>query len=149
VRDATRPGGTFSAAHPGHADGSCLLGVVNLALGKRDEAVGSHRRAVALDPAQAEAHDTLGVALKHQRRFDEARDCFERADALDPDHAEAHLAGALGVPTWVALPWLADWRWLLTRDDSPWYPTARLFRQSVPGAWGDVFARMAERLRSM
>jgi tetratricopeptide (TPR) repeat protein len=59
------------------------------------------------------------------------------------DSAVAHLAGALGAPTWVALPFVPDWRWLLGRDDSPWYPTMRLFRQQTPGAWDEVFTRIA------
>ena len=58
------------------------------------------------------------------------------------DTAVAHLAGALAVPVWVALPSAPDWRWLLDRDDSPWYPTMRLFRQTVPGDWEDVFQRI-------
>lgn len=64
------------------------------------------------------------------------------------DTAIAHLAGALGVPVWVALKFVPDWRWLLHRSDSPWYPTMRLFRQSAPGDWGPVFAAMAAELRS-
>jgi hypothetical protein len=63
------------------------------------------------------------------------------------DTAVAHLAGALGVPVWVALPFAWDWRWLLGRDDSPWYPTLRLFRQQTAGGWEDVFERMAAALR--
>jgi hypothetical protein len=49
------------------------------------------------------------------------------------DNSTAHLAGALGVPVWVLLPFAPDWRWLLEREDSPWYPTMRLFRQPIPG----------------
>jgi tetratricopeptide (TPR) repeat protein len=64
------------------------------------------------------------------------------------DTAVAHLAGALGVPTWVALPFSADWRWLLDRDDSPWYPGMRLFRQTKAGDWTSVFERIAEALRA-
>jgi tetratricopeptide (TPR) repeat protein len=63
------------------------------------------------------------------------------------DSAPAHLAGALGVPVWVGLSFAPDWRWLQGREDSPWYPTMRLFRQPRPGAWDKVFERMAEALR--
>jgi tetratricopeptide (TPR) repeat protein len=54
------------------------------------------------------------------------------------DTATAHLAGGMGKDVWVLLPYAPDWRWLTGRDDSPWYPTARLFRQAVPGDWGGV-----------
>ena len=65
------------------------------------------------------------------------------------DTALAHLAGALGVPVWIVLPFVSDWRWLMRRDDSPWYPTARLFRQNRPGEWDNVFHRIAAELRSL
>jgi ADP-heptose:LPS heptosyltransferase len=55
----------------------------------------------------------------------------------------AHLAGALGRPLWVLLAYNADWRWLEDRDDSPWYPTARLIRQATSGDWDGVVARVA------
>ncbi len=58
---------------------------------------------------------------------------------ITADTGVAHLAGALGVQTWVALAALADWRWLHARDDSPWYPTLRLFRQATAGDWGELF----------
>jgi tetratricopeptide (TPR) repeat protein len=61
---------------------------------------------------------------------------------ISSDTAVAHLAGALGRPTWVALKHVPDWRWLRERDDSPWYPGHRLFRQQQRGAWDDVFRRM-------
>jgi tetratricopeptide (TPR) repeat protein len=63
------------------------------------------------------------------------------------DTATAHLAGALGVPTWLALPIAADFRWLLDRNDSPWYPTIRLFRQKQSGDWQSVFQVMASELQ--
>jgi tetratricopeptide (TPR) repeat protein len=63
------------------------------------------------------------------------------------DTSIAHLAGALGVPVWVALPQVPDWRWLLERDDSPWYPTMRLFRQEHRGEWGPVFQRITQAVR--
>ena len=62
------------------------------------------------------------------------------------DTSIAHLAGAVGVPVWVALKHNACWRWMLDRDDTPWYPTARLFRQPRAGDWGSVLARMAQGL---
>jgi tetratricopeptide (TPR) repeat protein len=62
------------------------------------------------------------------------------------DTAVAHLGGALGVPTWVGLMHVAEWRWMQNRDDSPWYPSLRLFRQPVRGDWTSVFARMAAEL---
>ncbi len=60
----------------------------------------------------------------------------------------AHLAGALACPTFVALRQVPDWRWLLDRDDSPWYPTMRLFRQTAEGDWAGVFARIADAVRA-
>jgi hypothetical protein len=61
--------------------------------------------------------------------------------------AVAHLAGALGVPVWLALSKAPDWRWMYDREDSPWYPSLRLFRQTELGRWPDVFERMAAALR--
>jgi len=88
------------------------------------------------------------------------RDGEDRRDFLDtaavmsqldlvvtPDTATAHLAGSLGVRVWVALPTASDWRWLLDREDSPWYPTMRLFRQTTFRDWDGVFERMAGTLR--
>jgi Flp pilus assembly protein TadD len=63
------------------------------------------------------------------------------------DTSVAHLAGALAAPVWVALPFAPDWRWLMDREDSPWYPTMRLFRQTRPGDWDGVFARLAAELQ--
>ena len=57
------------------------------------------------------------------------------------DTAVAHLAGALGIPVWLAIQFLPEWRWLLEREDSPWYPSMRLFRQTAWGHWAGVFER--------
>ena len=67
---------------------------------------------------------------------------------VTPCNSIAHLAGALGRPTFVALMHVPEWRWLLNRDDSPWYPATRLFRQSSAGDWPGVFARIADAVRA-
>ncbi len=65
---------------------------------------------------------------------------------LTVDTAMAHLAGALGKPCWILLPFSPDWRWLLDRPDSPWYPNARLFRQAEPGRWDDALRAVRDAL---
>jgi ADP-heptose:LPS heptosyltransferase len=72
---------------------------------------------------------------------------LQRLDLLiTVDTLSAHLAGALGVRTWTLLPTDADWRWMEDREDTPWYPTMRLFRQSKPGDWESVLARLTREL---
>ena len=65
---------------------------------------------------------------------------------LTTDTSIAHLAGAMAKPVWLLLPHLADWRWMQQIDTTPWYPTARLFRQSTPGNWSQVLARVTNEL---
>ena len=62
------------------------------------------------------------------------------------DTSVAHLAGALNRRVWVLLPFVADWRWMQDREDSPWYPGMRLFRKTSPGDWVGVFARVRRAL---
>jgi len=62
------------------------------------------------------------------------------------DTAVAHVAGAIGRPAWLLIPYRPDWRWLLDREDSPWYPTMRIFRQTTRGDWPPVIARAASEL---
>ena len=62
------------------------------------------------------------------------------------DTSVAHLAGALGKPVWILLPHAPDWRWQLGRDDSPWYRSARLFRQATAGDWFGPLNRVAAEL---
>jgi Flp pilus assembly protein TadD len=64
---------------------------------------------------------------------------------ISVDSASAHLAATMGKPTWILLSVAADWRWLTVREDSPWYPSVRLFRQQRINAWEDLFARVAEK----
>jgi tetratricopeptide (TPR) repeat protein len=80
--------------------------------------------------------------------FDSAAGLAAQLDlVISVDTSLAHLAGALGRPLWLLLAYTPDWRWMLDRDDSPWYPTARLFRQRSPGVWGEVLARVTDELR--
>lgn len=97
-------------------------------------------------PGLAERPDGLGVVsgsddVTHTARVMKALDLVISVDSMP-----AHLAGALGVPVWALLHADPDWRWMQGRDDSPWYPTMRLFRQSRPGDWEGVVARVAGEL---
>ena len=89
----------------------------------------------ATDDAPAAVADVLALAA--------AVDWVVAVDTLP-----AHLAGAAGLPVWVALSTMVDWRWLLCRPDTPWYPTMRLYRQDRRGEWEPVFERMARDLRT-
>jgi hypothetical protein len=63
------------------------------------------------------------------------------------DTLAAHLAGSLGVPVWLLLQYAADWRWMEGGNDSPWYPSLRIFRQPAPGAWPDVVEAVERKLQ--
>jgi ADP-heptose:LPS heptosyltransferase len=67
---------------------------------------------------------------------------------ISVDTSIAHLAATVGRPVWLLLPFLADWRWLLDRDDSPWYPTMKLYRQQRIGDWESVFQRVSVDLQA-
>lgn len=80
--------------------------------------------------------------------FDDTAAILSVADLLiSVDSSPVHLAGALNRPAWVMLPFISEWRWLTDREDSPWYPSIRLFRQDKPGDWSGVVSRMADALR--
>ena len=68
---------------------------------------------------------------------------------ISVDTSTAHLSAALGKHTWILLPYVPDWRWLLDRDDSPWYQTAKLYRQSSDGDWPGVLAAVKADLLSI
>jgi hypothetical protein len=88
----------------------------------------------------------LGAAYAAGDWLDTAAIVSQLDLVITPDTAIAHLAGALARPVWLALSCRSEWRWMRDREDSPWYPTLRLFRQDRLGKWGLVFGRMAEDL---
>lgn len=89
----------------------------------------------------------LGSQLDRDAAFVDTAAAMLSLDlVITSDTSTAHLAGALGVPVWVALSAAPEWRWMVSGDESPWYPTMRLFRQSTLGRWSDVFERMAGEL---
>lgn len=88
---------------------------------------------------------------RHDELLHDFSDTAALVEAMDlvisVDTSVAHLAGALGKPVWVLLPYSPDFRWMLAREDSPWYPSARLFRQPAVGDWSSVVLRVCEALR--
>ncbi|HEV3104757.1 MAG TPA: tetratricopeptide repeat protein [Trinickia sp.] len=97
-----------------------------------------------------DAHPRAASIHRFDNRIRDFADTAAIMDRLDAvvsiDTSIAHLAGALGKPLWLMLPFAADWRWFLDTDRSPWYPSARLFRQGAPGAWEEVAERVARSL---
>ncbi len=104
---------------------------VNLQVGRRAKEAGLPDGSAALPDFRATAALVASLDL-----------------VISVDSAVAHLAGALGVPVWILLPHAPDWRWLLGREDSPWYASARLFRQAEAGDWGGVIARVIAALKA-
>ncbi|GAB6141370.1 tetratricopeptide repeat protein [Methylosoma difficile] len=107
---------------------------------------------VSLQKGQGE-DEALGMPLTHlgsaiQDFADTAAIIAQLDLVICVDTVAAHLAGALGKPVWVLLPFAADWRWLLNRVDSPWYPSLKLFRQNQPGEWADVLVSVRSHLEA-
>jgi tetratricopeptide (TPR) repeat protein len=97
---------------------------------------GGHAQVVDLQQEQKDFADTAAIVANLDL-------------VISIDTSVAHLAGAMGKPVWVLLCKSADWRWMLEREDSPWYPTARLFRQSTMGNWQDVVDQVEPALRNL
>lgn len=98
----------------------------------------------AEDLAQEMAMTNLGDELND---FSDTAAVIENLDlVISVDTSVLHLAEAMGRPAWAILPFSSDWRWMLNRPDSPWYPTVRLFRQHSYGNWDDVFQHVLKEL---
>jgi tetratricopeptide (TPR) repeat protein len=101
----------------------------------------------AHDPARADAENRLADLSPLMDDFASTAALIEQLDlVITIDTAVAHLAGALGKPTWLLLSAAPDWRWMLCRSDSPWYPSMRLFRQAKLGDWSDPLAKLRAEL---
>jgi tetratricopeptide (TPR) repeat protein len=99
------------------------------------------------------AAKTAGADMGHEideTTFEDSAALIANLDLIiSCDTSTCHLAGALGKPVWVVLPFEADWRWLRNREDSPWYPNTRLFRQTKAGHWTEVFERVESQLKKL
>lgn len=103
-----------------------------------------------VDGQERESSLTMIDCASGFRDFADTAACIANLDlVITIDTSVAHLAGSLGKPVWTLLPFVPDWRWLLERDDSPWYPTMRLFRQKRRGAWDEVLERVACALEAL
>jgi tetratricopeptide (TPR) repeat protein len=137
-----------SSAHPNDANRSLPLKFLKPLL----ELPGIRWHSLQVgEAAQALAHpDFAGKVVNLGSRFGDFHDTAEAINELDlvlaVDTAVAHLAGAMGKTVWLVLPYEAEWRWMTAREDSPWYPTIRLFRQSSPGNWEELLERVARKL---
>jgi ADP-heptose:LPS heptosyltransferase len=107
-------------------------------------------------PTLKNIHETIGVEIYQDPEVDPITDLdgfAAQVAAMDLvisiDNSTVHLAGALGKPVWTLLPYAPDWRWMLGRQDSPWYPSMRLFRQAAPGNWESMFDEVAGELREL
>jgi len=109
---------------------------------------------VQKDMRQSDAQAAAALGIRHFG--DDLTDFADTAAlislldlVISVDTAPAHLAGALGKPVWLLLHVTAEWRWLMDRDDSPWYPTARLFRQRISQDWGELAGRVRNQLAEL
>jgi hypothetical protein len=116
------------------------VSLISLQQGYGTEQIGQLEHPFPLTVLDSETNSTAGILM------DTAAIMYNLDLVITVDTAIAHLAGALALAAWVPLSTAPDWRWLLGRDDSPWYPTIRLFRQQELGTWDDVFLHLVEAL---
>ncbi|MEO8023685.1 hypothetical protein [Polaromonas sp.] len=137
-----------SAAHKNDRSRSCLLSELWKHLPPELEYISLQKEVRDADQETLKMHPeilNLGPAIKDFT--DTAALCEVLDVVVSVDTSVVHLAGAMGKPVWVLLPFNPDWRWLLDRSDSPWYRSARLFRQSQSGDWDGVISKAGEALK--
>ena len=116
----------------------------SLQVGVREALRMQHR---AADLKQLPPEITVEDLSPHIKNYSDTAAIVSQLDLIiSVDTSVAHLAGALAKPVWTLLCYNPDWRWMLEREDTPWYPTMRLFRQSQPGDWEGVFRRVKREL---
>ncbi len=144
--------GLVWSGNPGHVNDrnrSIPLRLLSGLLGADAAFVSLQKNPKPEDAAMLEQAGIIDLKA-HLTDFAETAALVSRLDlVITVDTSVAHLAGALGRPTWILLPYLPDWRWLLGRDDSPWYPSVRLFRQDATRDYERVVARVRSDLDVM
>ena len=147
--DVPRVGLVWSGSAAHHADRSRSIALAQLIdhLPGGIDYVSLQKEVRETDQPSLAAHPRLVSMPRELRDFGDTAALCECLDlVLTVDSSVAHLSGALARPTLLLLPFAPDWRWLLGRDDSPWYPSFRLLRQETPGDWKGVLRRAAEEL---
>ena len=137
-----------SQMHANDANRSLSLAKLSPLFQTDDVWVSLQKEVREADRAALEASGILDVSAELGDFADTAALISALDLVISVDTSVAHLAGALGKPTWVMVPFAPDFRWLLDREDTPWYPKMRLFRQSRAGDWDGVVARIGEALRA-
>ncbi|HIF17308.1 MAG TPA: hypothetical protein EYG50_07700 [Cycloclasticus sp.] len=147
--------GVVWAGNPNHAKDairSCAFKRIENLFGVNKKAmfyslqVGEPAQAIQFSAEVGRYIEDLGDMLTN---FSITASVIEKLDlVITVDTSVAHLAGALGKPVWTLLQYSPDWRWMMDRADSPWYPTMRLFRQPKSGDWDTVFAEVKKALKN-
>ncbi|NTW52418.1 MAG: tetratricopeptide repeat protein [Chlorobiaceae bacterium] len=139
-----------NAAHTSDANRSIPLSTMRKHLPEGFSYVSLQKEVRQSDKPTLESNaDILHFGDELEDFTDTAALCDLMDVVISVDTSIAHLNGALGNPTWVLLPFIPDWRWMLDRDDSPWYQSVRLFRQQGPNNWDSVFERLVSSLLSV
>src|SRR6516165_331553 len=152
VKDRLRIGLVWSgrATHQNDAERSIRLRSLLRLLGVNAQFVSLQKDVRPDDKAVLQERSDLRNFGDRLETFSDTAALIANLDlVVSVDTSVAHLAGALGKPVWIMLPFVPDWRWLLDRQDSPWYPTARLFRQHGLGDWTDVLSRIVAELERL